>query len=140
MNSQNSDFYKKYAFEEFLKAKTLDSGYNYIRTLYKKINTDYEYSKNRDDINIRVLLINHGFKKEIEMIPIDKTNNFRKDIIRALTVANADLIKNDGEKYMTELNITYDFEPHIENWNWRKELPKIRLFIFKYVREKSIMH
>jgi hypothetical protein len=140
MNSQNSDLYKKYEFEEFLKTKTADSGYSYIRTIYKKVNTDYEYYENRDDINIRVLLINHGSEKEVEIIPIDETNNYRNDIIRTLKIANTELIKNDGEKYITELNITYEFEPHIENWNWRKEIPKIRLFIHKYVRKKVIMN
>ncbi len=135
INSQNSDLYKKYEFEEFLKAKTVDSGYNYIKTIYRKINTDYEYYENQDDINIRILLINHGADKGIEIIPIDETNNYRKDIIRTLKIANVELAKDDTEKYITELNITYEFEPHIENWNWRNEIPKIRLFIYKYVQK-----
>ncbi len=108
IKSQDVDSYKNYEFQEFLNTKTIDSGYNYIKKIHRKINTDYTYFENRDDINVKVLLINNGDNKGIEIIPIDKTNNFRKDIIRTLTIANEDLIKNDNEKYITELNIIYD--------------------------------
>ncbi|AXT59208.1 hypothetical protein D1816_02210 [Aquimarina sp. AD10] len=131
IKAQNTDLYKKYKYEDFLKVKTIDSGYNYVKTIHRKINTDYDYRKNQDDVIVRVLLINNGDDKGIEIIPIDETNNFRKDIIRTLIIANENLTKNDSEKYITEFNITYDYEPHMENWQWKKELPKIRLPLYK---------
>lgn len=140
VNNQNTDKYKRYDLQEFLNIKTIDSGYNYIKTMHKKIKTDYPYFKNQEDIQVKVLLINDGDHKGVQIIPIDETNNFRKDIIRALTIANENLLKNDSEKYITELNITYDYEPHHENWSWKKELPKIRLFLFKHKRDTSILH
>ncbi len=140
VKNQKTNKYKKYDFQEFLKIKTIDSGYNYIKTIHKKINTDYPYFKNQEDIQVRVLLINDGNYKGIEIIPIDETNNFGKDIIRTLTIANENLVPNDNEKYITMFSITYDYEPHIEDWSWKKELPKIRLPLFKHKRDTRILH
>ncbi|GGG39596.1 hypothetical protein GCM10011344_45540 [Dokdonia pacifica] len=140
MRSQDIDLYKNYEFQEFLKTKTVDSGYQYIKTIYRKILTEYPYFENQGDIHIKVLLINDGDQEGIEIIPIDETNNFRKDIIRTLKIANENLVQNDNEKYITEFNITYDYEPHIEDWSWKKELPKIRLQLFKYKKREVILH
>ena len=139
-NSQNSEYYKKYDFEEFLKIKTVDSGYNYIRTIYKKINTDYEYDDNREDVTIRVLLINHGKHNQIEVIPIDSTNFYRRDIVKTLKKVNEKILKKDDEKYITEIKIIYDYEPHKYFLHWRDEIPDIRLFIHKTKYYKTTLH
>ncbi len=137
--SQESNCYKKYTFEEFLRLKTKND-YEYVRTIYKKL--IYPYPE-KDFIDegvegvVKVILINNG-KDDFEIIPVEKVNNFHKDVIHAITLINSQFLNVDNEKYMTEFSIKLDFEPHekrnIKNYN------VIHLFGHKSKKKEKVMN
>ncbi len=115
VKGQNSDCYTKYSFQEFLEIKTTDAD-DYVRTIYK--NLVYPYSKETEndiELNtiIKVYLI-HNNSESIEIVTTKKILDFDLEIIKVLKKVNTTFLKIDETKYITELDIQIDFEPHDE--------------------------
>ena len=115
VKGQNSDCYVKYSFEEFLELKTKNKD-EYVRTIYKKL--VYPYSKETEmDIEINTVLkvyMIHNSSENIEIVTSKKIADFDMEVVRALTRTNDLFLKIDETKYITELNIKLDYEPHEE--------------------------
>ena len=146
---QNSGYFYKYSFNQFLLSKTANHK-EYIESLKNKILYPPIAKENSIEGTLKYLIINSG-KNEPEIILVEKKLysqkngkeveksrliyfNFDEIIKKAFNFTNNIYLNKNTEKYITEFSVIFDLEPY-EKRNKSKSESEI---VIKGKRLKSI--
>ena len=109
LNAQDSGYYYKYTFDDFLTSKTL-SEREYIKSIYKNLVYPKKERENGIEGIIRVLIINHD-KDNTEILTLNEIQGLDDVVMGVITKTNEKYLLKSNEKYITELFVDFDFEP-----------------------------
>ena len=132
LTGQDSGFYYKYRFNDFLKAKTKNKD-QYLKSLKELIVYPAIARENLIEGHLKYLIINSGLKEpklilmnQILYNPKDhkeigksiyKYTFFDEIIRKAFNAANAMYLNRNTEKYLTEFSVFFDLESYENNYN-----------------------
>jgi len=106
--SQETGYYYKYEFDEFIVAKQ-DDKQNFIRTIQANIKYPSFERENSIEGVVKVILINHGTENP-DIIAADDIHNLDEECVRIIKLAYESSIKKTSEKYITEIHLEFDIE------------------------------
>ena len=121
INGQNTGYYYKYDFEQYLTSKTSNPS-EYLKKLKESIKYLVVARENKIEGRIDFLVINNGnnnseilIKKKELRIPNQKNNrkspiyfSFEQEVKKAFEKTDLEFLKENKEKFMTEISILFE--------------------------------